>query len=83
VLLADLSLCPHQAFRVGENAWGLQFHPEVTEPIIRDWCAWDGSIAVRTEKLITLFSSEEEPYRVTSRKIRDNFLMSAGINPSV
>ena len=28
---------PHQAFRVGERAWGLQFHLEITEAMIRDW----------------------------------------------
>jgi GMP synthase-like glutamine amidotransferase len=31
--------CPisHQAFRYGENAYGLQFHLEVTEDMIIDW----------------------------------------------
>ncbi len=27
----------HQAFRIGERAWGLQFHLEMTEPMIHDW----------------------------------------------
>ncbi|NMC74449.1 MAG: type 1 glutamine amidotransferase, partial [Geobacteraceae bacterium] len=36
VLLATSEGCPHHAFRVGERAWGLQFHPEVTEGIVRD-----------------------------------------------
>lgn len=27
----------HQAFRYGENAYGLQFHLEVTEEMIREW----------------------------------------------
>ena len=29
VRLAESELSPNQAFRVGELAWGLQFHPEV------------------------------------------------------
>ena len=29
VRLAESDLSPNQAFRVGERAWGLQFHPEV------------------------------------------------------
>ena len=28
---------PNQAFRYGENAYGLQFHPEVTEELIEQW----------------------------------------------
>jgi GMP synthase (glutamine-hydrolysing) len=31
-----------QAFRVGERAWGLQFHAEVTVPMVRSWVT-DGS----------------------------------------
>lgn len=28
---------PHQAFRLGVNAYGLQFHLEVTPAMIADW----------------------------------------------
>ena len=38
--LARSSLCT-QAFRLGEVAWGVQFHPEVTEEQIRSWLADD------------------------------------------
>ena len=37
VLLASSAKYQHQAFRVGRNAWGLQFHLEMTEFMIRDW----------------------------------------------
>jgi GMP synthase (glutamine-hydrolysing) len=36
-LLASSELYPHQAFRFGQKAYGLQFHPEMTLPMIRDW----------------------------------------------
>jgi len=36
-LIATSNPVPHQAFRYGENAYGLQFHLEVTEEMIRDW----------------------------------------------
>ncbi len=36
-LLATSELCPNQAFRVGESAYGIQFHPEVTPAMIDDW----------------------------------------------
>jgi GMP synthase (glutamine-hydrolysing) len=28
-----------QAFRVGATSWGLQFHVEVTGPLLEEWCA--------------------------------------------
>lgn len=37
--LAYTEACRHQAFRLGENLWGLQFHLEVTPEMIADWCA--------------------------------------------
>lgn len=37
VRLASSPLCLEQGFRYGTNAYGLQFHVEVTEPIIRAW----------------------------------------------
>ncbi len=37
-LLATAQGCPHQALRVGRNAYGLQFHVEVTDKSIKEWC---------------------------------------------
>ena len=37
-LLASAQGCPHQALRVGHNAYGLQFHVEVTDRSIKEWC---------------------------------------------
>lgn len=37
-LLATAEGCPHQALKVGENAYGLQFHVEVTDKSIKEWC---------------------------------------------
>jgi GMP synthase-like glutamine amidotransferase len=34
--LARSAACP-QAFRLGESAWGVQFHPEVTAEIVTRW----------------------------------------------
>jgi len=36
VMLARSAACP-QAFRLGESAWGVQFHPEVLPEIVREW----------------------------------------------
>jgi len=37
VHLASSESCPQQAFRVGDRAWGFQFHLEVDEPMIERW----------------------------------------------
>lgn len=36
-LLASSADHPNQAFRLGETAWGLQFHPEVAAPDLAAW----------------------------------------------
>ncbi|NED99767.1 type 1 glutamine amidotransferase [Phytoactinopolyspora halotolerans] len=35
--LASTERCPYQAFRVGELAWGVQFHPEASADRILEW----------------------------------------------
>ena len=37
VWLASSEGCPYQAFRVGERAWGVQFHPEADAARIAAW----------------------------------------------
>ncbi len=78
VHLASSAACPHQAFRIGERAWGVQFHPEVTENIIRDWCAWDETTISRTDEMIAAFKLREKEYRATAASLLDNFLATAG-----
>ena len=78
VLLASSKTCPHQAFRVGECAWGLQFHPEVTEPIIRDWCAWDRSTQEKSDELVAQFKEDSVDYQFMSLQLLENFLDVAG-----
>jgi GMP synthase (glutamine-hydrolysing) len=41
--LAASPLCRHQAVRFGENAYGLQFHLEVSGPMIREWLRQPGA----------------------------------------
>jgi GMP synthase-like glutamine amidotransferase len=41
VLLAASSRYPHQAFRLGDRAWGLQFHIECDAEMIADWTRTD------------------------------------------
>lgn len=44
VELARSAACT-QAFRLGDCVWGVQFHPEVTEPQIASWLAEEDGLA--------------------------------------
>ena len=37
ILIATSSLVPYRAFRYGDNAYGLQFHLEITQEMIHKW----------------------------------------------
>ena len=37
VLLASTPDCAHQAYRVGDRAWAVQFHPEIDTAIMASW----------------------------------------------
>ena len=39
VLLAGSTMYPHQAFRLGRRAWGVQFHLETDAEMVRHWGA--------------------------------------------
>jgi GMP synthase-like glutamine amidotransferase len=78
VVLASSPACCNQAFRVGAHAWGVQFHPEVTEQIIRDWCSWDPATSARIDELLAEFRRLGTPYRAAAQNILAGFLKSAG-----
>jgi GMP synthase (glutamine-hydrolysing) len=46
VHLAKSDRCPHQAFRIGARAVGLQFHPEVDAVMIRRWAREDADFVI-------------------------------------
>lgn len=47
VILAQSPACAVQAFRVGTNAYGLQYHVELTPSTVADW----GAVPIYTESL--------------------------------
>ena len=61
VLLASGIHEPHQAFRIGECAWGVQFHPEYTADIMRSYIeAHAVEIASAGRKVVELLQAVEE-----------------------
>ena len=79
VLLASSHDCPHQAFRVGDNAYGLQFHVEITDRSIRDWFDRyfqkdEPSAAGRKEEMLGDYTRIKETFHQTADTIYNNFL---------
>ena len=72
-LLAQTETCPGQAFRY-RNAWGLQFHPEVDEQIVADWCQRTGA----GDAALDGFQRRKQIYFAHSRKLLGNFVQQAG-----
>ena len=73
VLLAEGKDCKNQAFRVGQNAYGLQFHIEVTEDVIRSWFQSCEEKAV-VEKIMKDTKKVEEEYDTEAKRILLNFM---------
>jgi GMP synthase-like glutamine amidotransferase len=47
VVLASTDACPHQAYRIGDRAWAVQFHPEVDADIVESWTIDDPAPVLR------------------------------------
>lgn len=43
ISLANSTICAHQAFRVGEQAYGFQFHPEADSQLVDEWLQVEGT----------------------------------------
>lgn len=74
VKLASSPACPNQAFRVGPNAWGLQFHPEVDRAVVDVWARWTAETSPDADRFLAEFARAEEGYRRASRRLLANFL---------
>ncbi len=77
--LACSDACPNQAFRYGEKAYGLQFHPEVNEGIVTAWCRDFDTGGLNAGQIMDGFRSVEASYRAISLRIFDNFLEIARV----
>lgn len=73
-LLATSTLCRNQAFSIGQSAFGLQFHPEITEEMACDWVGAEG----RDESIIADLLGVKDEYAAIARQIFDNFFEIAG-----
>jgi len=66
-----------QAFRLGETCWGVQFHPEVTEPQLGRWIADDGDPPPDRERLRAETRARISGWNELGRKLCRSFLATA------
>lgn len=71
ILLATSERCPHQALKVGKNAYGLQFHMEVTLEMALELVANDGLDTSGIQEFYNLNGSE---YLEQSSRMFSNFI---------
>ena len=79
VCLASGAVCPHQAFRVGPRAYGLQFHVEITGKSIEEWSEayLDLKNPVhrnKKEAMLSQYAHIKEKFHQTADQIYNNFL---------
>jgi len=67
-LLASSDEVRNQAFRYGDRAWGVQFHVEVTEPVLEGWLAAAGEIDPKWGKTLEVLREENRRYLADEEK---------------
>ncbi len=77
-LLAVSRDCPHQAFRVGPCAYGLQFHIEITGRTVQDWSqeyfGTDAAAAAKQQSMLEDYRKKKDQFHGVADKIYMNFL---------
>lgn len=78
LLLATGKYCRHQIVKVGDKAYGIQGHFELTPEMVRTWLDNDPElIEMNREELLKDFELLTEEYSNTGRKLFSNFLKIA------
>ena len=66
-----------QAFRLGDACWGIQFHPEVTEPQLERWIADDNDPPPDRERLKLETRQQIGRWNELGRRLCRSFLAAA------
>jgi GMP synthase-like glutamine amidotransferase len=87
VVLASSPVCDIQAQRVGDCAWGIQYHVEMTDQTVREWGAipayGEALDAMMGEGALERFDAECQTnmadFNTSSRTLFGNFLRTTGL----
>ena len=72
LLLTQGKGCRNQAFKIGTNAYGLQFHIEVTEEMVESWMK-DGAGRIDTRKILGDTKKLKEAFELQAQEVFANF----------
>lgn len=64
---------PYQAFRVGDHAWGVQFHPEASPATMHAWSVDDGDSAEETAAVDAAVAAADERVRADGALLATTF----------
>lgn len=74
-ILCTGDICTNQIVKVGENAYGLQFHPELTAELLNDWIKMDTDLKLLNPEILrTDFEIYRHESEAAGRSILQNFL---------
>jgi GMP synthase (glutamine-hydrolysing) len=77
VELARNACCP-QAFRLGDAAWGMVFHPEITRPILETWLEEaPAELPVSVERFLAEFDANAAAWQELGTTLCGAFLEAA------
>lgn len=79
ILLGTGETCKNQIVKIGENAYGLQCHFELTEEMLNVWLAQDPDLLkLNKEEVIKDWKEIKEEYINTGKTLFNNFFKIAG-----
>jgi GMP synthase (glutamine-hydrolysing) len=78
VVLAESEHCANQLFRLGDVAWGVQFHPEVLADVTAGWASADEAdlkaLAVDGAAVLDAVRGAEPELRAVWSRLADNWI---------
>lgn len=79
-LLATATGCPNQVVKIGDKAYGIQSHFELTDNMLKTWAEQDPDLTpIGYEKLKADFAVIREEYTDIGETLLHNFLRIAGL----
>jgi GMP synthase-like glutamine amidotransferase len=74
VALARSEGCAHQAFRFGRQAYGLQFHPEVSPVMLAEWIKSASDSSIDRSSFQRAVEAKAEALQNQADRLMDNFV---------
>jgi GMP synthase (glutamine-hydrolysing) len=74
IALASTLGCANQAFRFGQQAYGLQFHPEVSPAMLAKWLKDEGDLPIDKSSFQRAVEAKAGALQTQADRLIDNFI---------